>query len=66
MARDLGVRSTPATFVNGHYVRGAVPLKTLRQAVAAQRPMAQALVDAGTPLVGVYAALMAEAAIVEQ
>lgn len=66
MARDLGVRSTPATFVNGHYVRGAVPLKTLRQAVAAQRPMAQALVDAGTPVAGVYAALMAEAAIVEQ
>ncbi|MGH1341544.1 MAG: DsbA family protein [Nannocystales bacterium] len=66
MARDLGVRSTPATFVNGHYVRGAVPIKTLRQAVAAQRPMAQALVDAGTPMAGVYEALMAEAAVAEQ
>ncbi len=66
MARDFGVGSTPATFVNGHYVRGAVPLKTLRQAVDVQRPMAQALVDAGTPLAGVYAALMAEAGIVEQ
>ncbi|MCR9163424.1 MAG: DsbA family protein [Nannocystaceae bacterium] len=61
LARELGVRSTPATFVNGHYVRGAVPLETLRQTVAAQRPMAQALVDAGTPKVGVYAAIMAEA-----
>lgn len=62
MAREIGVRSTPSTFVNGHYVRGAVPLATLREAVAAQRPMAQALVDAGTPKAGVYAAMMAEAA----
>lgn len=61
LARELDIRSTPSTFVNGHYVRGAVPLKTLRQAVAAQRPMAQALVDAGTPKAGIYAALMAEA-----
>lgn len=61
LARELDIRSTPTTFVNGHYVRGAVPLKTLRQAVAAQRPMAQALVDAGTPKAGVYATLMAEA-----
>jgi len=61
MARELGVRSTPATFVNGHYVRGAVPLSTLREAVAEHRPMAQAMVDAGTPRAGVYAALMAEA-----
>ncbi len=61
LARELDIRSTPATFVNGHYVRGAVPLKTLRQAVATQRPMAQALVDAGTPKAGVYATLMAEA-----
>jgi len=66
LARTLGIRSTPTTFVNGHYVRGAVPLKTLRQQVAAQRPMAQALVDAGTPKVGVYAALMAEAAVPAQ
>ncbi len=61
MSRELGIRSTPATFVNGHYVRGAVPLKTLRQAVAEQRPMAQARVDAGTPKAGVYAAIMADA-----
>ena len=61
MSREIGIRSTPSTFVNGHYVRGAVPLSTLREAVAAQRPMAQALVDAGTPKAGVYAAMMAEA-----
>lgn len=65
MARALRVQSTPSIFVNGHPMRGAQPLKELRGAVADQRPMAQALVDAGTPKADVYAALMAEAVIPE-
>ncbi|MEM6289667.1 MAG: thioredoxin domain-containing protein [Myxococcota bacterium] len=63
LARSLKIASTPSTFVNGHYVRGAVPLKTLRAKVAEQRAVAQALVDAGTPAAGVYAALMADAVV---
>ncbi len=61
LARSLKISSTPSTFVNGHYVRGAGPLKTLRAKVAEERAVAQALVDAGTPPAGVYAALMADA-----
>ena len=61
MSKALKLSSTPSTFVNGRYVRGAVSLGDLRSKVAEQRALAQARVDAGTPRAGIYAAIMAEA-----
>lgn len=61
LAKALKLSSTPSTFVNGRYVRGAVSLGQLRAKVAEERALAQARVDSGTALSGVYAAIMAEA-----
>ncbi len=65
-ARGLKLSSTPSTFVNGRYVRGAVPLGTLVDVVDAERAAAQVRVDAGVPKADVYEAIMAEAAVASE
>jgi protein-disulfide isomerase len=61
LARRLGVSGTPASFVNGRFVRGAADDATFGPLIEAQKAEAQALVDAGTPAAGVYDALMQKA-----
>ena len=62
VARRLGVRGTPASFVNGRFVRGAADAGTFGALIEEITPSAKALVDAGTAPAEVYDALMANAA----
>jgi protein-disulfide isomerase len=62
LARRLGVRGTPASFVNGRFVRGAADAATLGAMIAETKASAQALVNSGTPPAQVYDALMGQAA----
>jgi protein-disulfide isomerase len=61
LARRLGVRGTPASFVNGRFVRGAADASTFGPLIEAQKAEAQGLVEAGTPPGQVYDALMEKA-----
>jgi hypothetical protein len=45
----VGIRGTPASFVNGRYLGGAQSAEALDETIAREREAAQALVDAGTP-----------------
>jgi protein-disulfide isomerase len=50
-----GVRGTPSFFVNGRPFSGALPPEKLREIVEEERTMGQALVDAGSARIEVYA-----------
>jgi protein-disulfide isomerase len=62
LARKLGVRGTPASFVNGRFVSGAADVDRYASLADETRAAAQALLDAGTPATEVYDALMRDAA----
>ncbi len=62
LARRLGVRGTPASFVNGRFLRGAADVGTFGALIEEVTPSAKALVDAGTAPTEVYDALMTNAA----
>ncbi len=55
----LGARGTPAFFVNGRFVSGAQPKESFEKVIDEELTKAKALVAAGTPRDGVYAATIA-------
>ena len=61
VARTFGIRSTPSSFVNGRFVRGAQGTDVYQALIDEERGKAQALVDAGTPRGDVYERLLANA-----
>lgn len=61
LAHGLGVYSTPAFFVNGRPILGALPLGVFVHVVEEELARARALVASGTPRERVYDALMAKA-----
>ena len=54
LAYDLGVRGTPAFFINGRFFRGAQPLTRFATIVNEELDHAKALVARGTPKLEVY------------
>ena len=56
-ATSLGARGTPASFVNGKYVKGAKPLAGMMAEVDAALAAADAELAKGTPRSGVHAAM---------
>ncbi|MCH9682823.1 MAG: thioredoxin domain-containing protein [Deltaproteobacteria bacterium] len=48
-AREVGVRGTPASFINGRFVGGAQSAQRLDEIIEQERRVAQGLIDAGTP-----------------
>jgi protein-disulfide isomerase len=61
VARTFGIRSTPSSFVNGRFVRGAQGTDVYQSLIDEERGKAKALVDAGTPRQDVYERLLANA-----
>ncbi|MFO0635344.1 MAG: thioredoxin domain-containing protein [Nannocystaceae bacterium] len=61
LAHTFRIAATPCAFVNGRYVRGAVPVERFEDVIQQERAKAQALVDAGTPRAEVFAKVMASA-----
>jgi protein-disulfide isomerase len=57
LAARVGVRGTPASFVNGVLISGAQPYEKFKAEIETQLAKAKALVAAGTPLDKVYVAL---------
>lgn len=58
-AYDLGVRGTPAFFINGRFFSGAQPLTRFTPIINEELARAKALVALGTPKSGVYEASIA-------
>ncbi|MEM9454000.1 MAG: thioredoxin domain-containing protein [Myxococcota bacterium] len=58
LAEQVGVRGTPASFVNGRFLGGAQPVDAFDTIIAQEREAAQALVDAGTPPAEVFDQLL--------
>lgn len=58
LARRFKVNGTPASFVNGRFLRGAQPRGVFEQLIDEERVKAQKLVDAGTPRAEVFDAIM--------
>jgi protein-disulfide isomerase len=54
LARQLGVRGTPATFVNGQLLSGNQPLDAFKSVIDAELRAAQALASSGTAAGQVY------------
>ena len=61
VARRFGIRSTPSSFVNGRFVRGAQGADVYQGIIDEERAKAQALVNAGTAPSDVYDRLLANA-----
>jgi protein-disulfide isomerase len=60
--QKLGVRGTPAFFINGTFLSGARPFEAFKERIDAQLAKAEALVAAGTPKAKVYAKILEGAA----
>jgi len=60
LAKRIGARGTPHSFVNGRRVRGAKPLAAFKKEVDRALKEAQALVDSGVPRSQVYERLTAK------
>jgi protein-disulfide isomerase len=56
----LGARGTPSFFVNGRFLSGAQPVPSFKALIDDEMTKAKALVAAGTPRDGVYAATIAK------
>lgn len=56
----LGVRGTPAFFINGRFLSGAQPLESFKVLIDEERAKARALVDRGVPRERVYEVTIAE------
>ncbi len=61
LANHLGVRGTPAFFINGRFLSGNMPYDDFAALVEEEKAKAQALVAAGTPRAQVYDKIMADA-----
>lgn len=62
MALGLGARGTPAHFINGRPLMGAVPYQDLEAIVRQEVALAKQLMGGGEPREGLYAAIMESAA----
>ncbi len=62
LAASLGANGTPAFFVNGRKVVGALPFESFKAVIDEELAKAEALVKAGTPAGAVYAKLMSNGA----
>lgn len=59
--RQLGVRGTPALFINGLFIGGAPKPQMLAQLIDRERKVAQRLLDAGAKRPEIYARMMRKA-----
>jgi protein-disulfide isomerase len=55
LAERLGASGTPAFFINGRKISGALPTEVFRRVIDAELERAKTLVNAGTPAAQVYA-----------
>lgn len=60
-ASRLGVRGTPAFFINGVFLSGAQPIEVFKERIDEAMVEASALVEKGTPKAKVYDAIMRSA-----
>jgi protein-disulfide isomerase len=58
LGSKFGVQGTPAFFINGKYLSGAQPIDAFKTIIDAQEKVAAAKLAAGTPIDGLYAALV--------
>jgi protein-disulfide isomerase len=58
LAAGLGANGTPAFFINGRKLSGALPFEAFKAVIDEELAKAQAMVQAGTPAAQVYAKLM--------
>jgi protein-disulfide isomerase len=61
VASRFKIRSTPSSFVNGRFVRGAAGVETYQQLIEEERAKGKALVESGTDPADVYERLLANA-----
>ena len=61
LAREVGVRGTPAFFINGHLLSGAQPYERFAEVVDRELASARALLAAGTPRERVYDTIIGSA-----
>ncbi|MCA9535114.1 MAG: thioredoxin domain-containing protein [Myxococcales bacterium] len=66
LAQGLGASGTPAFFINGRNVRGAVPFEQFKSVIDEELAKARALVAAGTPRARVYAETIRNGATSQQ
>ncbi|HJX53709.1 MAG TPA: thioredoxin domain-containing protein [Polyangia bacterium] len=58
LAEKLGVKGTPAFFINGKFLSGAQPFETFKKTIDEELAHARKLVARGTPRGKVYAAIL--------
>ena len=58
MAEKLGVKGTPAFFINGKFLSGAQPFETFKEKIDEELAHARKLVANGTPRGNVYAVIL--------
>ena len=61
LARQYNVRGTPAQFINGRFLSGALPPDAFLRVIEEEREKARALVEGGTPAASVYTEIMSSA-----
>ena len=61
LGRRLGVRGTPAFFINGRSLVGAQPYEAFERVVREELAVAQAVLESGRPPEEIYPSLMADA-----
>jgi protein-disulfide isomerase len=61
MGTKIGVRGTPASFVNGTFLSGAQPYEAFKARVDAEMAKAEAMVKSGVPRAKLYAEIMKKA-----
>jgi len=66
LGADVGVRGTPASFVNGRFVSGAWPKEDMESLIEEEMDKAQKLVEQGTPAAGVYEKILEAAKVIDR
>jgi len=66
LGADVGVRGTPASFVNGRFVSGAWPKEDLETLIEEEMAKAQQLVEQGTPAAQVYEKILESAKVIDK
>jgi len=66
LGADVGVKGTPASFVNGRFISGAWPKEELEAFIEEEMAKAQQLVNRGTPASRVYEKILESAKITDK